>query len=113
MHPIWRCQVQQDVLSRLNRIDGLQRESTIAWLARQLDVELPASPPPAVEPISWDEVRRTAKLGVTFGPHTVTHPILSLATDPACRWELEESSRRVRQEAGPWGRGYSYPNSVP
>ncbi|PYP47615.1 MAG: polysaccharide deacetylase [Gemmatimonadetes bacterium] len=108
-----RSRVQQDVLSRLEWMDGLQREATIAWLARQLDVELPASPPPAVAPISWDEVRRTAKLGVTFGPHTVTHPILSLATDQACRWEIEESYRRVRQETDAWVPVFCYPNGEP
>ena len=107
-----RSRVQQDVLSRLEWMDGLQREATIAWLARQLDVELPASPPPAVAPISWDEVRRTAKLGVTFGPHTVTHPILSLATDQACRWEIEESYRRVRQETDAWVPVFCYPNGT-
>src|SRR5207302_3065083 len=63
--------------------------------------------------ISWDEVRRTAKLGVTFGPHTVTHPILSLATDQACRWEIEESYRRVRQETDAWVPVFCYPNGEP
>lgn len=108
-----RSRVQQDVLCRLEWLDGLEREATLARLSRQLDVELPASPPPAFAPISWDEVRRTAKLGVTFGPHTVTHPILSLATDEACRWEIEESYRRVRQETDAWVPIFCYPNGEP
>src|SRR5205823_11491668 len=102
-----------DVLGRLEWVDAPEREATIASLSRRLDVALPASPPPACAPISWDEVRRTAKLGVTFGPHTVTHPILALATDDACRWEIEESYRRLRQETDAWVPVFCYPNGEP
>ncbi len=108
-----RDQAQHDVLRCLEWIDAPLREATIAGLSRQLDVEVPASPPPACAPISWDEVRRTAKLGVTFGPHTVTHPILSLATDDACCWEIEESYRRLRQETDAWVPVFCYPNGEP
>ncbi len=105
-----RSRVQDDVLCRLEWLDALEREATIAFLSRQVDVELPASPPPACAPITWDEVRHTAKLGVTFGPHTVTHPILSLETDQDCRREIEESYRRVRQETDAWVPVFCYPN---
>jgi len=108
-----RDQAQHDLLRRLEWIDAAQREATIAGLSRQLDVEVPASPPPACAPISWDDVRRTAKLGVTFGPHTVTHPILSLASEDVCRWEIEESYRRLRQETDAWVPVFCYPNGEP
>ncbi len=111
--PDERDLVQHDVLCRLEWVDAPEREATIAWLSRQLDVELPASPPPACAPISWDEVRRTAKLGVTFGPHPVTHPILSLVSDDACRWEIEESYRRLRQETDACIPVFCYPNGAP
>lgn len=108
-----RDEAQHDVLRRLEWIDAPLREATIAGLSRQFDVEVPASPPPACAPISWDEVRRTAKLGVTFGPHTVTHPILSLASEDVCRWEIEESCRRLRQETDAWVPVFCYPNGEP
>ena len=108
-----RDEAQHDVLRRLEWIDAPLREATIAGLSRQFDVEVPANPPPACAPISWDEVRRTAKLGVTFGPHTVTHPILSLASEDVCRWEIEESCRRLRQETDAWVPVFCYPNGEP
>ncbi len=111
--PDEQSRARHDVICRLEWLDGVEREATIAQLSRQLDVELPASPPPAFAPITWEEVRRTANLGVTFGPHTVTHPILSLATDEACRWEIEESYRRVRQETDAWVPVFCYPNGEP
>jgi peptidoglycan/xylan/chitin deacetylase (PgdA/CDA1 family) len=108
-----RDRVCHDVLCHLEWVGAPEREATITRLSQQLDVGLPASPPPAFAPISWDDVRRTAKRGATFGPHTVTHPILSLATDEACRWEIEESYRRLRQETDAWVPVFCYPNGEP
>jgi peptidoglycan/xylan/chitin deacetylase (PgdA/CDA1 family) len=93
-----RARVQQEVLDRLEWVDDPAREPVIAALARQLEVGLPTLPPPAFAPIGWDEVRRTAKRGVTFGPHTVTHRILPFAGEDACAWEINESYRRLRDE---------------
>ncbi|HVH68729.1 MAG TPA: polysaccharide deacetylase family protein [Gemmatimonadales bacterium] len=101
---------RQDALARLEWVAGPEREAVIDSLSQQLDVELPGSPPPAYAPISWDDVRRTAKLGATFGPHTVTHPILSLATDEACEWEIRESYRRLREETDACVPIFCYPN---
>lgn len=106
----WEWDVaRQDVLDRLERVDASEREAAIADLSEQLDVDLPAKPPPAFAPISWDDVRRIAKLGVTFGPHSVTHPILPLASDEACTWEIEESYRRLRQETDACVPVFCYP----
>ena len=101
--------VRRDVADRLQAVDAPQRDAAIAVLAEQLDVELPATPPPASAPISWDDVRRTAKLGVTFGPHSVTHPILPLTTDAVCNWEIQESFRRLRQETDASVPVFCYP----
>jgi peptidoglycan/xylan/chitin deacetylase (PgdA/CDA1 family) len=111
--PDERDQVRQDVLSRLEWVDAPERDAAIAGLAGQLDVELPESPPPAYAPVTWDEVRRTARRGATFGPHTVTHRILSLAPDDACQWEIQESYRRLRQETDAYVPVFCYPNGEP
>jgi peptidoglycan/xylan/chitin deacetylase (PgdA/CDA1 family) len=104
---------RQDILSRLEWVDAPQRDATIAGLSEQLDVELPECPPPAWAPISWEDVRRTARGGATFGPHTVTHPILSLASDGVCRWEIQESYRRLREETDAYVPIFCYPNGEP
>lgn len=101
---------RHDVLGRLEWVDAPEREAAIADLSRQLDVELSASPPPAFAPMTWEDVRRTATLGATYGPHTVTHRILSLASDEAARWEIEESDRRLRQETDARVPVFCYPN---
>jgi peptidoglycan/xylan/chitin deacetylase (PgdA/CDA1 family) len=107
--PDQRDLVRQDVLDRLNGTDAPEREAAIASLSEQLDVEVPASPPPAFAPIGWDDVRRIANLGVSYGPHTVTHRILTRAPDEACTWEIEESYRRLRTQTAACVPVFCYP----
>ena len=111
--PPERERIQQDLLSRLEWITAPEREATITSLSRHLDVELSERPPAACAPITWDEVRSVAKRGATFGPHTVTHPILSMETEEVCRWEIEESYRRLRQETDAYVPVFCYPNGEP
>jgi peptidoglycan/xylan/chitin deacetylase (PgdA/CDA1 family) len=76
---------------KLEQIDRLVRDSGL---------ELPSAPPLQFAPIAWDDVRRLSRSGVTFGPHTVTHPVLSRTGDEQSQFEIAESWRRVRDEAG-------------
>ena len=50
--------------------------------------------------MTWDDVRRLSLAGVTFGPHSVTHPLLSRVNAEQSQREIAESWRRVRAEAG-------------
>src|SRR6185312_7650114 len=77
--PAERMRVQHDVIQRLEQADAPEREAAITDLTQQLEVELPATPPAAFAPVTWDDVRAMERLGVTYGPHTVTHRILSRA----------------------------------
>jgi peptidoglycan/xylan/chitin deacetylase (PgdA/CDA1 family) len=103
------ARVQQYVLDALERVPAPQREAAIAALSRQLEVKLPETPPAAYAPMSWDDVRKMARQGVTFGPHTVTHPILPLTPDDICKWEIEESYRRLRLETSSTVPVFCYP----
>jgi len=107
--PDERDRVQHDVIQRLEELDATEREVAIAALSRQLDVELPASPPPAFAPVGWEDITRTARLGATFGPHTVTHRILTQAPAEACAWEIQESYRRLRERTDACVPVFSYP----
>jgi len=66
--------------------------------------------------LSWDEVKKMAKNGVSFGCHTVTHPILSRLTKEEARKEIVDSTKLIKENAGvdvesfafPWGRAWDY-----
>ena len=75
------------------------RLACMADLLREADVELPAVPPPGSAPITWDEASRLEKKGlVVFGPHTVTHPVLSSTSAEQSASEIAESWARLRAE---------------
>jgi len=74
------------------------RAACLAGLAKDAEVELPAKPPRRFGPVSWDEARQLEKQGVSFAPHTVTHPVLSSTTDDHAKFEISESWNRVSAE---------------
>jgi peptidoglycan/xylan/chitin deacetylase (PgdA/CDA1 family) len=128
-----RRTLEVDWNGRIVRLDTRERRSTIVtllevsewaktlpdeekWrfihrLAEVADVDVPARPPSQYAPLSWDEVRRLEGRGLfSFGPHTVTHPILPRATDEQAERELTESWERVRTEVRRPVGVFSYPN---
>jgi hypothetical protein len=74
------------------------RLACIADLSREAEVEVPTSPPAAFAPLHWDEARQLEKRGITFGPHTVTHPPLSSVSAEESEREISESWDRMRAE---------------
>lgn len=61
--------------------------------------------------LTWDEVRAAARSGIlTFGAHTVTHPIVSRLTDDEVAREIGDSMRQVAREVQAVSRTFAYPN---
>jgi peptidoglycan/xylan/chitin deacetylase (PgdA/CDA1 family) len=60
--------------------------------------------------MTWVDVSRCAKQGVTFGPHTVTHPILSQVDDRRALAELEGSWHRLKDATPAAIPVFCYPN---
>jgi peptidoglycan/xylan/chitin deacetylase (PgdA/CDA1 family) len=105
-----RRRAQVDFIRWCLRAPDAIKEAGIAALARSAEVEIPAGPPPRYRPMSWDQLRDCEWLGMRFGPHTVTHPILSRTTDEQSRRELVESWTRLKDEANRPVPVFSYPN---
>ena len=58
-------------------------------------------------------LRASERKGMQFGPHTVTHPILSRAPQANMREELATSWARLRTEAEGAVPIFCYPNGQP
>lgn len=86
------------------------RQRILTEIATTLEVTPPEKPPARFSPMSWDDVRRCERIGVTFGPHTVTHPILSRVTDAAAAFEVRESWSQLRAKTDAALPVFCYPN---
>ena len=94
-----RSRAQADFTARCKHVPQAETPAAIAQLAHAADVDVPAIPPAAYAPMSWDQVRQCEEIGMTFGPHTVTHPVLSRAASDVAAREITESWARLRSEA--------------
>jgi len=86
------------------------RVASLADLSREAGVELPSTPPPAFAPLSWSEARQLEKRGITFGPHTVSHPVLSNTSAEQAEAEIVDSWNRLRAELARPVPVFCYPN---
>ena len=87
------------------------REACISNLSLDAEVEVPQTSPRQFAPLSWDEARRLEKRGgVTFGPHSVTHPVLSSTDEEHARSEISTSWRRICEELASPVPVFCYPH---
>ena len=108
--PEKREAARADFAERCKEVRDEEKGEGIARLAAAGEVDLPTQAPAAYAPMTWDQLRTCERHGMTFGPHTVTHPVLSRVSDERSRWELSESWRRLRDEASAPVRIFCYPN---
>jgi peptidoglycan/xylan/chitin deacetylase (PgdA/CDA1 family) len=101
---------QRDFTDRCKRVPEAAKQVAIIALAKSAEVELPSQPPLAYQPMSWGQLRWCETQGVTFGPHSVSHPILSQVSEAQSKHEIEHSWRRLCSEAKRPVRVFAYPN---
>jgi peptidoglycan/xylan/chitin deacetylase (PgdA/CDA1 family) len=111
----WQTDAERDaaqarVVAACKRIPDTEKHEAIRRLAAAADVELPARAPAMYAPMSWSDAKRCEASGMTFGPHTVTHPILSRTSDDQSRFEIEESWTRLSSQVNRPVPVFCYPN---
>lgn len=105
-----RTRAQEEFTARCKLVPNAQKLAAIAQLAQKADVEIPDTPPPRSAPMSWEQLRQCEKMGMSFGPHTVTHPVLSRTAPDAADYEITESWARLCAEARSPVPVFCYPN---
>ncbi|MEZ5358259.1 MAG: polysaccharide deacetylase family protein [Candidatus Zixiibacteriota bacterium] len=64
--------------------------------------------------MSWDDVIELDKEGlISFGAHTISHPILSRISEDDIRREIVESKNIISQKLGKEIKTFAYPNGNP
>jgi peptidoglycan/xylan/chitin deacetylase (PgdA/CDA1 family) len=103
-------QAKEDFTARCKEVPDGQRIAGILALSREADVGIPAGPPLRYAPMTWDQARSCEQQGMTFGPHTVRHPILSKTTDDQCAGEISDSWGRLCSQVRRPVPIFCYPN---
>jgi len=71
--------------------------------------------------LDWKEIKEMAGNGMSFGAHTVNHPVLSQVTLADAEMEIRASKQRIEQELGmpvlsfayPFGRRAEFSDRIP
>jgi peptidoglycan/xylan/chitin deacetylase (PgdA/CDA1 family) len=99
---------QQDVLKFLWSLSDHERLFWIDRLMERLRVLDQKSVPDLM--LTWDEVRIMYQNGLSFGSHTVTHPILSRLSMDNIRSEIYESKKSMEVNLQTSIKTFAYPN---
>jgi peptidoglycan/xylan/chitin deacetylase (PgdA/CDA1 family) len=74
------------------------RETAVEELSHVLGCPLPRNVPPEYAVMTWDELRKAEHAGMQFGPHSVSHPVLSRCSDDESECEILKSISRLSEE---------------
>lgn len=80
-------------------------------LPELLDVSIPAGYFRRLM-LDWDLVREMSAGGISFGGHTLTHPILTRIPGEQAGAEIRNSKARIEEETGKPVLGFAYPNGM-
>ena len=99
----------------LKMIPNAERCQAIDYLQHAAKSPLPETPPQHFAPLTWNQVRElAATTAVTFGAHTVSHPILSrIESFDQIRFEVLGSKARMEEVLDMPVSHFAYPNGGP
>jgi peptidoglycan/xylan/chitin deacetylase (PgdA/CDA1 family) len=112
-----RLRKPEERLRVIHFIRDIMKEMADASIAEMLDhlttatqVEIPDEVPEEHRPLTWNMARQLEKKGVRFGPHTVSHRILSRLDAADMKFEITASWQRLREELVSPCPVFCYPN---
>ncbi len=93
-----RQQATRSIQNWFKTLDAGNIPGYINKLSDATLLPVPEDPPSNYQAMSWDMARELEKKGITFGPHTKSHLILSQLNDKIARQEIEHSWARLTEE---------------
>jgi peptidoglycan/xylan/chitin deacetylase (PgdA/CDA1 family) len=88
-----------------------EREAFLASVHAALGVPASSDPDDLLRPLTWEEVRMMGATGwISFGAHTMHHPVLGYLADPReVEHEVQESRTELEKQIGCRVRAFAYP----
>lgn len=94
---------------RMKRTGESGRLRFLDDIAASIGQSCPALAPDGYRVLDWETIRSAERRGVTFGAHSLRHPILSQCNDDRAREEIVGSAKRLRAELSNPSRVFCYP----
>ena len=104
-----RLKAMNRIISGLMKLPEREKNRSIEKLLQVLCVDIPDRFGKELT-LSWDEVLEMSKNGISFGAHTVTHPILTRLPIEDAREEITRSKKEIEERLGVPCNLFAYPN---
>lgn len=99
------------IIDKLNETGEEEKNFLIEKLLSISGIDIPADL--AKERIlSWDEMREMKDDGISFGAHSVTHPILTHVPLEQAKFEIIQSKKDIEENLGQPVTAFAYPNGI-
>jgi peptidoglycan/xylan/chitin deacetylase (PgdA/CDA1 family) len=100
--------VQREILKFLRSLNDYERSVWIDHIINHLQVVDRKENSELM--LTWDEIKMMHENHVSFGSHTITHPILSKVSIEKVRLEVHESKKIIEKNIGVQVKAFAYPN---
>ncbi|MFO7802922.1 MAG: polysaccharide deacetylase family protein [Desulfovermiculus sp.] len=98
------------MLHELKKADNDQRKKSVSDVLSELGVSSSQMFNNAASLLTWPQIMEMGNNSITFGSHTMTHPILAGLPTADLDWELKESRRVIEESLDREVRFFAYPN---
>ena len=88
----------RDFRSKCKDISDFEMRKAVDSLVCEADLGKIVYPIPDIRALSWDQARELEKSGISFGPHTISHSILSKCSNDRAREEIYGSWDMLTQQ---------------
>ncbi len=105
-----RSETANRINALLKKMPNESKNSKIEEIARDLKVEISATPTDDFSPVSWEQAIEMDAGRVQIESHTVTHPILTNISQNELDDELRESKKRLETKLNKEIKHFCYPN---
>ena len=104
--PSARMRAAVEIITWFRSVSPQRRKEGCAALEKQ--IQLPAD---ALRDrmLAWDQIQTMHRAGISFGGHTMTHPVVSRLSPTELDWEISESTRILEQKLDAPVRHFAFP----
>ncbi|HOV26499.1 MAG TPA: polysaccharide deacetylase family protein [Pseudobacteroides sp.] len=91
----------------VKKYDEDKKQEILEYLSKEFNVRIQKK---CDTMLSWEEVQKLSSIGVSFGAHTLNHPILANLTKAKAEDEIYGSKVLIEQKTNKKVRHFAYPN---